>query len=1411
MSIRSVRKPSLAMLLTLAILVGTTPDLNAVFARGNSVSSEITAFAPLDEEIEKQAVIVGGSIDEVYLPTTLTATVQIATDTDTQEEEAEPSVTTEEMEIPVTWDCSPTFDASQTGVHTFTSTVDGYTVSAELPQITVGVIQGIQTYSTSYDLTAITASIDGGTNSGTGWSHANNIITFSEAGAITISGTASGYSVVVSASTDITLAAGTEITGKERYAALSVPGGATITGGGTDVNITGGTSNHDSTLGHAIQSNGAITLAGVFGAIKGGHGGSSMGGYGISTVGDIAIAEGAEVGSITGGASSTMFGGGWGIHSSTGDIVIAGTITGDIIGGNNTRSDGSSGRGGHAIYANLGSVTITETGIIGGICGGDSIVAAGGIAIYAGTEVVISGTTGTITAGNTSSTTIIGGNTILGMNGVTISGTTGTITGGTTNGSRQGSGISANQGHITLTGQIADIVSADYAIRGGNTNVTVTIGDNILNDGEYRLIFGSLLATITVSDGLMFVSGNGTNRVSYADDGSGAMFSLTGAGTTYTARTWDDISISPATAIAYWTTSGGDCGIRYENGGNTGFIPIVGVTLNKLSPAWSDLVYTIPTGHVYDGSPKGIGSVTLTADQGTGHNATTGGVVTVYYDGSTTVPTDAGTYAVTADISGGTDYQALSILLGNYTIEKAPLAITGGTVATKIYDSTVVADVTAVTFSGLQNSETLALGTDYIVIGATFDNANAGSSKTVTDTVSLVEDGSVTKNYTLPIGSLTLTGQSITQATAASIATSIPASITKTAYEARSAVNTADIVTFAGLPSTVSVATDGGTLTMPIIWSTSDGFDAEGTTYNFTGTLTGDANIDANGITANVAINITPVTAVNPTFGDILVVENTTDTAATAADLGESVLPTSGNLTIEGESIAYTIVWDTQTLDRTTIDDEVTFMGTISYPGAPAWLNLPGTFTVSRKVTVTPKQPLSITGMTVSNKVYDGAVYTPTGTINAGAVNTSDLIWLWESTDGGGYSSATAPTNAGDYKLTLSVPSSHPTHAGSVEFTFSITKRPLTLTAEDKSILLGSSAWTLTYTIQNLAPGESKADAIDVEPILNIFSFNSNIAGDYPITIIGGTVTDNYSFSTVSGTLTVEKGYPTYTVPTGLTATYGDTLADVVLPTGFTWEDADSTPVGNAGTNTFAITFTPTDMSNYHTVTGIVVSLTVTQTPPPVRPVQPPVTPTQPPVPPVQPPVTPTQPPVPPVQPPVTPTQPPVPPVQPPVTPTQPPVSPVQPPVSPTQPPVNPVQPPVVEHSNLQDKTTNIKNENLAGSDYTKDSWAALQDAFTKAEEVLSNPNATQVEIDAAMADLLAARNNLKNAVPGSETGAGTLKSLSDGRDKGVSSTSKAAKTGDTTNTLMLMAMCLISGSVIVVLAFYKRKRKTFC
>ena len=64
--------------------------------------------------------------------------------------------------------------------------------------------------------------------------------------------------------------------------------------------------------------------------------------------------------------------------------------------------------------------------------------------------------------------------------------------------------------------------------------------------------------------------------------------------------------------------------------------------------------------------------------------------------------------------------------------------------------------------------------------------------------------------------------------------------------------------------------------------------------------------------------------------------------------------------------------------------------------------------------------------------------------------------------------------------------------------------------------------------------------------------------------------------------VTVNKSIPAYTEPTAITATYGDTLADVELPAGWTWKDTGTTSVGNAGTRTFKALYNP-DSNNYIT------------------------------------------------------------------------------------------------------------------------------------------------------------------------------------------------------------------------------------
>ena len=84
---------------------------------------------------------------------------------------------------------------------------------------------------------------------------------------------------------------------------------------------------------------------------------------------------------------------------------------------------------------------------------------------------------------------------------------------------------------------------------------------------------------------------------------------------------------------------------------------------------------------------------------------------------------------------------------------------------------------------------------------------------------------------------------------------------------------------------------------------------------------------------------------------------------------------------------------------------------------------------------------------------------------------------------------------------------------------------------------------------------------------------------------------------TVSGTtafveFSIVKGTPVFTVPTELTAEYGQTLADVALPAGFTWKD-ETESVGEIGENTFKATFTPSDTDNYNTIDNVLIKVAV--------------------------------------------------------------------------------------------------------------------------------------------------------------------------------------------------------------------------
>lgn len=252
----------------------------------------------------------------------------------------------------------------------------------------------------------------------------------------------------------------------------------------------------------------------------------------------------------------------------------------------------------------------------------------------------------------------------------------------------------------------------------------------------------------------------------------------------------------------------------------------------------------------------------------------------------------------------------------------------------------------------------------------------------------------------------------------------------------------------------------------------------------------------------------------------------------------------------------------------------------------PEWKETTKDFTVH----VVNKTDVNITGLSNNETfTYDGTSKKPTGTIsiNAGTVNVDDLEVLYKGTGSTTYNSATAPTNAGTYTVTYKVPDANTNYTGTFSVAFTIKKATL-----EKVTLVKD---TYEYTGDEIVSQDSNFD-------LNKMNFSGDIkatnVGNYSITV---SLKDKDNYEWKDGTTTdlvlnwsITQATPDYTVPTGLTSVKGKILADVVLPTGFTW-NAPAT-VLTAGTNTYKATFTPVDTTNYKTITDIDIEVNVKNT-----------------------------------------------------------------------------------------------------------------------------------------------------------------------------------------------------------------------
>ncbi|MDE7267256.1 MAG: BspA family leucine-rich repeat surface protein, partial [Lachnospiraceae bacterium] len=209
-------------------------------------------------------------------------------------------------------------------------------------------------------------------------------------------------------------------------------------------------------------------------------------------------------------------------------------------------------------------------------------------------------------------------------------------------------------------------------------------------------------------------------------------------------------------------------------------------------------------------------------------------------------------------------------------------------------------------------------------------------------------------------------------------------------------------------------------------------------------------------------------------------------------------------------------------------------------------------------------EKVSISGIEMKDSIYQKHPVSSTGTAKVTTTDGTDvtdavsLVYTYSGTqaDGSAYAATTtAPTNAGSYKLTISVAQNDKNYTGSTVYSFSIAKAPLTITARDMGLKIGASLPNATDYQYDTA-GLLEGDNLITEP-----TFACNIAdtaeeGTYDITVSGADAGMNYEITYKNGILTVsEKGESTkyYTVTFRLSG-YGSNITNTGVKEGSTLE-----------------------------------------------------------------------------------------------------------------------------------------------------------------------------------------------------------------------------------------------------------------
>ena len=470
--------------------------------------------------------------------------------------------------------------------------------------------------------------------------------------------------------------------------------------------------------------------------------------------------------------------------------------------------------------------------------------------------------------------------------------------------------------------------------------------------------------------------------------------------------------------------------------------------------------------------------------------------VTLTYIGnnysSATVPVNVGSYTVTASIANR-NYTLTGKTTADFVITPKAVTVSGITAKDKVYDgnTNVVLDYSAVTLGGFLENDTLT-----VTATGTLESAGVGERKVRISDLTL--GGASAANYVLAeSGNQTETSATIT---AKEVTVTITSKGGTYGSVVAAAAKLSGAVDGENVPVTLTyIGNNYSSATVPVnVGSYTVTASIANRNYTLTGKTTADfvitpKAVTVSGITANDKVYDGTTDATldcsNAQFEGILKNDTLTVTATgtmESADVGEKKVKIF-NFKLGGASAANYVLAGSGNQAETT-------------------------------ATITAKQ---ITVSITPNGGIYGETITP-ATVKANDVVGEDtptitLTYTGTANDGTAYADTTPPTKAGTYTIKAATTDTNYTlDANTAIAEFTVTKRPATVTPDNKFKVYEEKDPDLTYAVSGVLDGETLKG-------ITLTRTEGENAGKYAITATADAgANPNYDVTFAEGTLTIE-------------------------------------------------------------------------------------------------------------------------------------------------------------------------------------------------------------------------------------------------------------------------------------------------